>query len=217
MRYLFLKDLSDLKKHYKYILLLFTGYLLNMLLIPNNMSDYELIYRELFLGISDIMLTNLIYLLEVFIVSYLTVLIYYKNIISNISNIFLRINKKNWFKSKIKICLIMALFLAILKSITLIFLLLIKNISINEIILIYILKNGLYILLYVSLTICFINTITNKKTVIYSIIVLISYMLLIFNKNIDLIYLLIGNIMMILINIMIFKYYNEQIFDRLEE
>lgn len=217
MNYLLKKDLSDFKKYYKYINLLLIGYLLNALIFHATFVEYNILYEELFLGIGDSILTIIAHILEIFTLSFITLSIYYKSIGSSLSNLFLRISKNDWFKGKIISFIIIAMFVIMIKSMLLIVVFYIKKFEFNEILFLFILKNWLYILLFIGLTICFANTVKSRKTVIYSIITFICYILLIFNKNINLIYLLIGNIMMILINIGIFIKYREEIFDRLEE
>lgn len=216
MNYLLRKDLNDFQKNYKHIFLLLIGYLLNVLIFPSRMIEYEIIYQELFLGISNNILTNLVHILEAFTISFITLSAYYKSIGSSLSDLFLRINKIDWFNKKMVSFIIISIIIIVLKIIFIVILLMMRRFPFNEVIFLYIFKNWLYILFFINLTLCFANTVYNKKTIIYSIFLIIVYFVLIYNRNLSAIVLITSNIIIIILNIFIFKKYREEIFGRLE-
>lgn len=216
MQFLILFDLYNSKKCWKYFLILILAYSVSILLFPNNLSDYITLYNQVFLGYGE----NLsffelsLHLMEIFLFVYILAINYYQNINKSFYNLFFRLSKNRWFIIKILSQNLIIIIGLLIKFFLLICLLLLKNITIDAIVFLYIIKNLLYMFIFSNLVLILINTLYSNKVLL--LLSIFGFLYFCYYKMLPIGELFIVTIILLVINILIFRKYYPMIFERKE-
>jgi hypothetical protein len=176
MKYMLLSDLKNLKKYTNYFIIYYSFIVINLMLLSKYGIYESLALNFKFDGENQAIMEFLLYMFEMLLIIYLSLIVYFKDTKNNAEILFLRMSVQKWITTKIlNITIIIGLTIILKYGLALTYCIY-NNINIDYLLFVSnLVKNTLYCITITIIALTAVSCVTNKKLIPISIGLFIGY------------------------------------------